>query len=279
MLTLEQQVQVELYGGLPQEITVNAQEGSLWVLTPAVRIHGGDGLPFFIQGGINSGYAQLSHIVRRFARRREHLVICVSQCGAADVSRSPDFYKAVALPLLNIRDIEVLDKFGVGKVIAYGSSIGALESFALAAKYPERVAAVIAVNPAGLIRQWPWRMVWKGLKANREVVEKDFNPPPTLRPSYLDLFRGVFGRIKDIAASDVGLGLLAQVKCPVLIYTGRQDGVFPPQILRKHFLGYRFPNVSVTVMEEFSHTDPDTRRQIHRLATHARSELKKLAVI
>lgn len=268
---------IELYGGLPREFAVNAEGPGGRLHSPAICVEGGGGLPFYVQGGVNSPYAQLSHVVWRFRMSSEHPVVCVSQCGAADVERSFGFHWGDVLSYLARRDIEVLDKSGFEKAVVYGSSLGALAAINLAALYPERVAAVIAVNPAGLIRQNSWWLVWKFLKAMSVEVKKDFVPPPTARPSNLDLLQGLFGQVRGIAASDVGLGLLAQVRCPTLIYTGRQDEVFPWWKLEE--LASRFPKVSVMKMEEFGHSEPNTRWQVNRVGTHAKRALRDLRII
>jgi pimeloyl-ACP methyl ester carboxylesterase len=275
----------ELYGGLPLEITVNASGEGWRFRSPAIFVEGGDGIPFFVQEGETSSHTDQSHIVRRFggrseeprfSTRSEHPVICVSQFGAADVSRSVGFFEGDVLSRLPARDVEVLDEFGIERAVAYGSRFGALGAIALAAKHPKRVAAVVAMNPAGLIRQDSLHVLWMAAKASLQV-KRDFDPPPTPSLSNKELEEMMLGGFKEIAASDVGIGLLDQVQCPVLIYTSRYDEVFPCGELMG--LGDRFPNVSVTVMEGCTYTSPNTRVEIHRLATHAKRALRKLEII
>ena len=147
MLTLEQQA--VFYGGLlREEETVRINRDDWWINTPAIMVEGSRDITVLIQGGIRSEYAQLSHIVRWFVQNG-FPVICLSQSGSATTQRSSNFYQVGGLHQFVERDLEILDKFGVGRVITYGSGIGAAASIALAAKRPERVVAVIAVNPSG----------------------------------------------------------------------------------------------------------------------------------
>ncbi len=273
------------YGGLPQEIAVNASGEGWRFRSPGVHVKGGDKIPFFGQGDITSSFTQLPHVIWRFARSGEHPVAFVSQCGALGVERSIDFYDGDVLSRLGQRDIEVMDKLQFERVLAYGFGIGALAAIALAAQHPERVAAVIAMNPAGLIRQDPLQMVQRVAKANLKVnlpgVKKGFVPPPTPSLSSQGLqemvLRVMLGGTKDISVSDVGRDLLAQTKCPILVYSGEYDKVFPYGELEG--LGGQFENVSVTEMVGFGHSDLKDRTEANRLVTHAKRSLRYLKVI
>ena len=273
MLTLEQQA--VFYGGLlREEETVRINRDDWWINTPAIMVEGSRDITVLIQGGIRSEYAQLSHIVRWFVQNG-FPVICLSQSGSATTQRSSNFYQVGGLHQFVERDLEILDKFGVGRVITYGSGIGAAASIALASEYPERVAAVIAVNPASLISQKPWRLALKFLASNLQPVEKDFDPPPTSRVSLGAAVKELLEGAVHLAASDIGLAYLVGAKCPVLIYTGHQDYVFPSKKLEA--LG-RLPNVRVLPMVGFIHSDPNSEEKMIRLGRTALRELNQLGV-
>ncbi len=273
---LSQEQLIELYGGLPQEKTVRVQGFEWWIETPTIKVEGDREIDILIQGGIHSEYAQLSHKVRRFAIEG-FPVVCLSQSGAAKTRKSPNFYDGDYSHFVT-RDLATLDTFGVKKTIAYGSSLGAGAAIALAAGAPERVAAVIAVNPASLVKQLSIAVAVNFLRASLDRVDKDFTPPPTTPPSLWSATKEeLFGKANNLAASDVGLDYLSRVQCPVLIYTGKQDKAFSWQRLLE--LQERFPTVQVIPVDSFVHSDPNSRAKINWLVTDALGKLQKLGVI
>lgn len=267
---LSQEQLIELYGGLPQEITVRTQGAGWFIETPCIMVPGTDGVGVMIQGGIHSQFAQLSHKVRRFAQE-DLPVICLSQSGAGGVKKSPNFYNTGDYHRFVRRDLDILQVFqdacGISKVIVYGSSLGAAAAIALAAEATKKVAAVIVVAPASLIRQNPWWLVGKFVLSAFQKVEKDFKSPPTKPPSLLETVKELLGKAKDLNASDVGLRYLERTKCPVLIYSGRKDWVFPWRRLKE--LEGEFSNVRVCVRDDWIHSDPNSRAKIDKLVTSA----------
>lgn len=275
MLTLEQQA--VFYGGLLREETVRINRDDWWINTPAIMVEGSRDITVLIQGGIHSEFAQLSHKVRWFVQNG-FSVICLSQSGSATTHKNSNFYQDGGLHRFVERDLAILDKFGVGRVITYGSSIGAAASIALAGEYPDRVAAVIAVNPAALIRQNPWWLAIKFVLSSFQPVDKDFVSPPTSPLSKKEAVRELFGGAAHLAASDEGLGYLSQTDCPVLIYTGREDGVFPSKRLGELEDSELLPNVKVVPMVGFVHSDPNSEEKMNRLGRNALRELNQLGI-
>jgi len=271
MLTNDQLV--ELYGGLPLRATVRAEgedDGGWFIETPCLFVGGTEPVGVYIQGGMHSQPEQLSHKVLGFAKEG-FPVACIGQTGAAGVRKSSNFYDRSDYSRFVKRELTVLDvledAFGIAKVIAYGSSIGAAAAIALAAEAPKKVAAVIAVSPASLIKQNPWLMALRFFLSGFDG-KADFKPPPRKPPSPIELVREFFGKARELSASDVGLQYLARVTCPVLIYTGRQDKVFPARALKP--LEKQFPTVvRVSVLDNFVHSDPNTREKMNRLVTDA----------
>jgi len=253
----------KFYGGLPVRETVRAEGPGWGIETPAIFVPGANPIGVLVQGGLHSQYAQLSHIVRRFVRAG-FPVVCLSQSGAADVERS-GFYTADFSHFVE-RDLAILNAFGIRRAIVYGSSIGAAAAIALAAEVPDRVVAVIAVNPSSLIRQKRWWLAMKFFLAAFQKVERVFTPPPRRPPSPIGIL-GEFGEALTLSASDTGLEYLAQTRCPVLIYSGRQDRVFPCQRLKR--LERWFFNVRLTVLDNFVHSDPNSEAKINHIVTDA----------
>ncbi|MDP2671183.1 MAG: alpha/beta hydrolase [bacterium] len=242
-----------------------------WIETPYVEVPG-KGVGVLIQGGIHSSFSQLSHKVRRFGSEG-FKVICLSQSGAANV-RKAHFYREEGFRNFISRDREAMNRLRTPKVILYGSSLGAAASIALASQQWGKVHAVIVVNPASLMRQSSLRMEWNFLLSGlRDKVEKDFEPPPTRGPGLLNALREeLFGPVSRLMASDAGLWYLERVQCPVLIYTGEQDRVFPAERLME--LGERYSHVEVIKVPDFIHSDPNSEAKIDFVVTDA---LKKLA--
>lgn len=266
---------IELYGGLPSEETVIVHQSGWCIDTPTIKVEGEGSLPVFIQGGVHSEYAQLSHKVRCFVRGG-YPVICLSQSGAATVEqRSPNFYKVGDYSRFVARDVAILDKFNADRVIAYGSSIGAGAAIALAAEHPERVAAVIAVNPASLISQSPWGLALRFFFSTLQTVEKDFEPPLTSPIPLREVVKEIFGEVVRLAASDVGLSYLERVQCPVLIFTGDDDHVFRGRELT---VLNQLPNVQVIPMVNFIHSDPNSREKMDRLFMLANRKISQLGI-
>lgn len=273
---LSQEQLIELYGGLPQEEIIRATGSGWWIETPAIKVEGDQAIGVLIQGGIHSEYAQLSHKVRRFVTEG-FPVVCLSQSGAAKTRKLPNFYDGSYSHFVS-RDLAILNAFGVKRTIAYGSSLGAGAAIALAAEAPERVAAVIAVNPASLIKQLPIVVAVNFLRTSLDRVDKDFTPPPTTFPSLWAITKEeLFGKANNLVASDVSLDHLSKVQCPVLIYTGKQDKVFSWQRLME--LQERFSSVQVIPVGNFVHSDPNSRAKINWLVTDALNRLQKLDVI
>ena len=264
------------YGGLPRKETVSVNHSGWGINTPTIMVEGCRDLVALVQGGIHSEYAQLPHKVRGFVFE-DYPVICLSQSGATTVQKSPGFYgEGRDYSRFVQRDVAILNTYGVDRVIAYGSSIGAAASIALAAEHPDRVAAVIAVNPASLIQQPRVVLTTRFLLSMRDRVVKDFKPLPTSRVTLREAAGELLGGVAKLAASNVGLHYLERVKCPVIILTGRQDIVFPHTKLLP--IGERFPDVTVKVMEKFSHNDPNSRGWMRRVFLVAQAELGKLGV-
>jgi len=278
LFDLPKEQQIELFGGLPRKSISRAASTNpvlprWWIYTPFIQVVGSHLRTILIQGGTHSQAEQLSHKMRRFVWGG-YPVVCLDQSGAATVSKSQNFYDCDNYERFVTRDRDILDKSGCNQVIAYGSSIGAAASIALAAEEPERVAAVIAVNPASLIRQNPWWVTLKFALSSFQKVEKDFTPPATIRPSFREALREGLGGTKDLVASDIGLNYLSRVRCPVFIYTGEHDYVFPQQQLVK--LERQFPNVRVSVMQGWIHSDPNSRWKIQSLTTGFFDRFNKL---
>lgn len=266
------------YDGLPPETVVRVEGGPpyWWIKTPTVMVKGNREVGVCLEGGLHSDWRQLPHKMGVFALRG-FSTICLSQTGSSTVEKSPNFYEIGNFSRHVVRGLAILNAHRQKKVIAYGSSIGGPAAIALAAEHPERVVAVIAVNPSSLLRQNPWKLGLKFTLTALSVPEKDFVPPATPWPSIREMVREIFGEVKDLAASDIGLDYLKRVECPVLIYAGKKATLFPWQRLVK--LEGRFPNVQVVVVDDFIHSDPNSLVKMDWLATDAMARLNKLGVI
>jgi len=82
-----------------------------------------------------------------FARRHRVVSVDLRGHGQSDKPRG-------AYPIAQFADdvAHTIDTLGLGKVVAVGHSMGGATVLQLAATYPERVAAIVMVDPAPLRR-------------------------------------------------------------------------------------------------------------------------------
>jgi len=149
--------------------------------------------------------------------------------------------------------IAVLDATGVERAVVVGSSLGARHALQLAAWYPERVAGVVAIGPALV---WPFPPDFDEPKDSYEGWEK------VNRHYWLADYRGFVEFFMSLVFTEphtakqredgvsFGLGttpetllltvpaasglteaeaeaICRQVRCPVLVMHGDQDGIVP----------------------------------------------------
>ena len=111
--------------------------------------------------------------------------------------------------------------------------------------------------------------------SNLDLVKKDFDPPPTESVGFREVWRELRDGVADLAASNVAISYLERVKCPVLIFTGNDDHVFPGRDLDDL---NKLPNVKVLSMVQFIHSDPNSLKQMNRIFKLASRELEQLGV-
>lgn len=139
----------------------------------------------------------------------------------------------------------LLDRLGVaGPVVVAGCAVGAAVSLGFTARYPERVAGVVAMAPAtglpperraaALARAG--RMDREGLRA---VSDPDALPTggPLSDPAEYDRCRRLANDPHGVAALQrmlAGLAMdgdLARIRCPTLVLAGRRDPYRPPEVV------------------------------------------------
>ena len=152
--------------------------------------------------------------------------------------------------------IAVLDATGVDRAVVVGLSVGGRHALQLAAWYPERAAGVVAIGAA---LPWPLppgfdetRDTYEGWgKANRHFWQADyrgwveffmsqvFTEPHSTKPhedgvawgldTTADTLLLTVPAVGEPAAADAE-AICRQVRCPVLIVHGDQDGIVPYDI-------------------------------------------------
>lgn len=272
---LSREEQIRLFGGPLLTETVRVGDTGWGIETPTIRVEGHKEMAALIQGGLHSDLLQLPHKCEALVLRG-FPTVCLSQSGASTVRKLPNFYDTGDFERFVERDVAILNAHGLERVIAYGSSIGGPAAIALAAEHPERVAAVIAVNPASLIDQTPWRLGLKFALSALSRPEKDFVPPVAPWPSIREMGREMFGKVKNLAASDVGLSYLKRVKCPILIYAGKKANLFPWRRLKELEALCPEVDVRVIVVDDFIHSDPNSRAKIGWLVDDAMERFQHL---
>jgi pimeloyl-ACP methyl ester carboxylesterase/predicted glycosyltransferase len=149
--------------------------------------------------------------------------------------------------------IAVLDAIGVDRAVVAGLSVGGRHALQLAAWYPERAAGVVAIGAA---LPWPMppgfdetRDAYEGWdKANRHYWLADyrgwveffmsqvFTEPHSTKPHEDGVAWGLDTSAETLLLTVPGVGepgaadaeaICRQVKCPVLVVHGDQDGIVP----------------------------------------------------
>jgi len=173
--------------------------------------------------------------------------------GRADRPGSPEAYRDREY----VDDaIAVLDAIGVDRAVVIGLSVGGRHALQLAAWYPERAAGVVAIGAA---LPWPLppgfdepRDTYEGWgKANRHYWLADyrgwveffmsqvFTEPHSTKPQEDGVAWGLDTTAETLlltvpAIAEPGAGdaevICRQVRCPVLVVHGDQDGIVPYDI-------------------------------------------------
>ena len=170
--------------------------------------------------------------------------------GRADRPETPEAYRDREY----VDDaIAVLDAIGVDRAVVVGLSVGGRHALQLAAWYPERAAGVVAIGAA---LPWPMppgfdeiRDAYEGWdKANRHYWLADyrgwveffmsqvFTEPHSTKPHEDGVAWGLDTTAETLLLTVPGVGepgaadaeaICRQVRCPVLIVHGDQDGIVP----------------------------------------------------
>lgn len=168
--------------------------------------------------------------------------------------------------------VAVLDALGVERVHAVGASYGGLVAVLLAARAPERVASLAAVNTTDRITPEAWadteRLRDAALAADGSRVF-DLVIPTTYTHGYINAKRDVlavyrqsmaalppawFAGLAGLLGALQGLDLtpdLPRISCPALVVAGELDGVFPRE--RSEVLAARIPGARLEVVSGAPH--------------------------
>lgn len=177
---------------------------------------------------------------------------------------------------------ELINTHSNDKVIWVGHSFGCRVGLQLAARYPDKIAALCLISAAGLPRKRPlWHKLYHGGRI------KLFKFLKTLIPRGLsqDWLYTKFGsadyrnagplRQTFVKVVNEDLSELAKtVQCPVLLIYGSNDTETPPE------LGERFsrliPNAKLILMDGFDHYSILTGAQ-HQVVKHINGLIKDIS--
>ncbi len=185
----------------------------------------GSGAPIFIfhGGGVGSPY-ELGRIIDELRKNRQVVVISSRGHGHSEIGNSPVSLDQKADDMLMVMR-EITDK----PATILGFSDGAYTAFKLAEKHPEVVKKLVAIG-AGTLKPgfFPASIPITELeKADSAYVTqmRSLMPEPDRLQEFLNDYMAFWNK------AEIGAGLLAKIKCPVLLIGGDRDSHAPLKTL------------------------------------------------
>lgn len=258
---------------------MNSAQATGYVVSEQQRIfyrHFGEAgaLPIIIVHGLSYFSYDWIDVAGRLASDRE--VVAIDMRGFGESDWSPDKDYSIAS---NAKDIvAVADHFKWKMVILMGHSMGGRHCTFCAAKYPDRVSALISVDFAPTIAPKGAARVadivgntpdsFASVHAALDYYSKDPHSPlgvkaqarfeQYLRPMAAGLqvkrdpyFRDQFRKILETGQRPPPIvdmwGVLAEVSCPMLFIRGLRSDMFTPDIARK--LREKAPNANLVEID------------------------------
>jgi 4,5:9,10-diseco-3-hydroxy-5,9,17-trioxoandrosta-1(10),2-diene-4-oate hydrolase len=170
-----------------------------------------------------------------------------------------------------------LDELGIDRATIAGSSMGGAIALKTAADHPERVSAVVGVDPAGMFTSAPklWSLLASPLLraavrpfvGHRRILEEshknayydralsspqqvDVMAEAHLQPGYKEHFMRMAERLTD-SEQELLWDVLPQLKMPVLVTWGRQDRTLPVQ--HAYRAAQRMPGAELILYDQCGH--------------------------
>lgn len=175
----------------------------------------------------------------------------------------------------------LLDRLGIaGPIVLAGCAVGAAVSLGFTARYPDRVAGVVAMAPAtGLPPERQAATLARADQLDRDGLRAVADPgmlpteAPPSDPVEHDRCRRLANDPHGVAAllrMLAGLAMdddLARIRCPALVLAGRRDTFRPPEVVEKvaraiagarlevydtgHVMAVDTPDLVIEVLERF----------------------------
>ena len=142
--------------------------------------------------------------------------------------------------------LQIIDELTTGPLILIGSSMGGWTSLLAARARPDRVKALLLINPAPDFTEWMWDS-WT--EAQRETIQREgilFIPS-----DYGDPYPYTLNLIEDGRTQRL-LDKALNLDIPVHIFSGADDDVVPTA--RCEALQRALPNAKLTVIEGGDHS-------------------------
>ena len=146
-----------------------------------------------------------------------------------------------------LRDtLQVIDDLTTGPVVLIGSSMGGWVSLLATRARPERVGALLLINPAPdftewLLEDWPPEVRREIERDGIVYIPSDYGEPTPYAWAWIE-----DGRANLVMEEDLGLDI------PVMIFSGDADDVVPTEKCRR--LANSLPSAELVVVEGGDHS-------------------------
>lgn len=179
-------------------------------------------------------------------------------------ARSPAPAESISTPQFRDDALAVLDAAGVDKAHLVGQSMGGFTVLRLALDAPDRVLSLtFSATPGGLPNPAPTDAAANLTRTDENAgsgILRTMSKKSAGNAPLLQLYQAVAGfnldfrmtSLRALAKNPVSLEEAAGLKCPVLFVAGREDPLFPAELLA----GYvpHIPGARLLVIEEAGHS-------------------------
>jgi 3-oxoadipate enol-lactonase len=179
-------------------------------------------------------------------------------------ARSPASADSISTPQFRDDALAVLNAAGVDRAHLVGQSMGGFTVLRLALDAPERVLSLtFSATPGGLPNPAPTQAAANLTRSDENAgsgILRTMSKKSAANAALLQLYQAIAGfnldfritSLRSLAKNPVSLEDAAQLKCPVLFIAGREDPLFPAELLAG-YVPY-IPASRLVVIEDAGHS-------------------------